>query len=197
MSAVPKPERKMTEAEYLAVERAAETKSEFHDGVMYAMSGARFAHNLVKDNLACHLNNQLAGRSCRALTSDMRVKVMATGFQAYPDVVVFRGPPEFDGDRTDILVNPTVLVEVLSDSTEQYDRGFKFRNYQQIPSLREYVLVAQDEAVVERFVRQADGSWGHTAAVGLAAELAFATVPARVSLADLYAGVDVPETPGP
>ncbi|MBX9578755.1 MAG: Uma2 family endonuclease [Gemmataceae bacterium] len=195
MSAVPKP-NKLTEAEYLERERRADTRSEFYDGVMYAMAGARLPHNLVKDNLARELGNQFKGGPCRAVTSDMRVKVRTTGYQAYPDVAVYCGPPEFDGDRDDILVNPRVLVEVLSDSTERHDRTFKFRQYQRVPSFREYVLVAQDEPAAERYVRQEDGSWARTDFVGLDAVLALATVPAAVRLADIYAGVTFPEDTG-
>lgn len=194
MSAVPKP-RKLTEAEYLARDRAATVKSEFLDGVMYAVAGASYAHNVVTDDLARHLGNQLASGPCRTLSHDMRVKVRATGLNTYPDVIVLCGPPEFDGDRTDVLVNPAVLIEVLSDSTASYDRGTKFRHYKQIPSLREYVLVAQDEPAVDRYVRQADGTWVHSDFVGLDAVVEFVAVPARVGLADIYAGVTFPESP--
>lgn len=196
MSAVPQP-RKLTEDEYLALDRAAEVKSEFYDGVMYAMSGAKMPHNRAKDNLARHLNNQLDGGPCYAVTSDMRVKVRATGFIAFPDVVVVCGEAEYDGGRTDVLVNPTVLVEVPSDGTERYDRTTKRRHYKQIPSLREYVLVAQDEPAVDRYTRQPDGTWTHSEVVGLDAVFTFAGVPARVRLADVYAGVAFPPEPPP
>ncbi|MBX9622303.1 MAG: Uma2 family endonuclease [Gemmataceae bacterium] len=194
MSAVPNP-RKLTEEEYLARDRAATVKSEFLDGVIYAMAGASYAHNVVNDDLARHLGNQLAGGPCRTLSRDMRVKVRATGLNTYPDLIVLCGPPEFDGDRTDTLLNPTVLIEVLSDSTASYDRGTKFRHYKRIPSLREYVMVAQDEPAVDRYVRQADGTWAHSDFVGLDAVVEFAGVPARVRLADIYAGVTFPENP--
>ncbi|MBX9625939.1 MAG: Uma2 family endonuclease [Gemmataceae bacterium] len=194
MSAAPKP-RKLTEDEYLAIDRAAEVRSEFYDGVMSAMSGAKMPHNRAKDNLAFRLNAALVGGPCYAVTSDMRVKVRATGFIAFPDVVVVCGEAEYEGDRTDILLNPAVLVEVLSDSTAGYDRGFKRRQYKQIPGLREYVLVAQDEPAVDRYARRPDGTWVHTDFVGLDAVLEFAGVPARVRLADIYAGVTFPEDP--
>jgi len=192
MSALPK--KKLTEAEYLAVERTAECKSEFYAGEMFAMAGATFDHNRAKDNLARHLGNQLDGGPCFPLTSDMRVKVSATGLCTYPDIVVVCGEPVFDGATRDTVLNPTVVVEVLSDSTERYDRGTKFRHYQQIPSLQEYLLVAQDEPACERFVRQPDGTWNLTTVIGLAGELAFASIPARVPLADIYAGVAFPAT---
>ncbi|MBX9578756.1 MAG: Uma2 family endonuclease [Gemmataceae bacterium] len=194
MSAVPKP-HKLTEEEYLARDRAAGVKSEFYDGVMYAMAGAKLPHNRIKDNLARHLNNRLDGGPCFAVTSDMRVKVSRPGPYVYPDVVVVCGDPEYAGDREDILVNPVVLVEVLSESTEKYDRTTKRRQYKRIRSVREYVLVGYDEPVVERYARQADGTWAHEEVTGLDAEYAFAAVPARVRLADIYAGVTFPDDP--
>lgn len=193
MSAVPR--KKLTEAEYLAIERAAEFKSEFYNGEMFAMSGAKYDHNRAKDNLARHLGNQLAGGPCVPLTSDMRVKVSPAGLYTYPDVVVVCGPPEFADDKRDTLLNPTVIIEVLSPSTETYDRGTKFKLYKRLATLKEYVLVAQDEAVCDQYVRQPDGTWVVTDAIGLDAELVFRTVPARVRLADIYAGVTFPELP--
>lgn len=193
MTPVPKP--KLTEAEYLAIEEKAEFKSEFYRGEMFAMSGASYSHNLVKDNLAGELHQQLKGGPCRKLTSDMKVRVNRTGLYTYPDVVVVCGEPEFLEGRDDVLLNPTAIVEVLSPSTEKYDRGAKFRQYEQIPSLREIILVAQDEPVVERFVRLPDGTWNRVLVTGLDSELAFASVAARVRLADVYAGVTFPETP--
>lgn len=194
MSAAPKP-RKLTEEEYLARDRAAVEKSEFYDGVMYAMAGAKYPHNLIKDNLAGELHPQLKGTPCRKTTSDTRVKVSRPGPYVYPDVVVVRGEPEYAGDREDILVNPVVVVEVLSESTEKYDRTTKLRQYKRIPSVREYVLVGYDEPVVERYARRADGTWAHDEVTGLDAEYAFAAVPARVKLADIYAGVTFPDPP--
>lgn len=194
MSAVPQP-RKLTEDEYLALDRAAEERSEFADGVMYAMAGARMPHNRAKDNLARHLGNQFDGGPCFATTSDTRVKVARRGPYYYPDVVVVCGEPEYAGNRQDILLNPVVVVEVLSDSTANYDRTTKRRQYQRIPSLREYVLVSLDEPAVERYARQADGSWVREEVAGLDAVFAFAGVPARVKLADLYAGVAFPPEP--
>lgn len=192
MSAVPKP-RKLTEDEYLVRERAAEVKSEFLDGVMYAMAGAGYNHNVINDNVVREFGTRLKGGPCRTLSRDMRVKVEATGLQTYPDALVLCGPPEFADNRTDLILNPRVLVEVLSDSTERYDRGQKFQHYQRIPSLQEYILVGQNGPVVERFVRQPDGDWLLTTFTGLDAELVLTSVPARVRLADIYDGVTFPE----
>ena len=194
MSAVPKP-RKLTEAEYLRIERAAPFKSEFFDGEMFAMSGARYPHNRAKDNLAGELYKRFENGPCVALTSDMRVKVTPTGLYCYPDIVVVCDPPEFEDDDNDTLLNPKVVIEVLSESTERYDRTTKFGHYQRVPSVQEYVLVSQTEPLVERFVRQPDGAWGRVAFAGLDAELAFAGVPARVPLRAVYAGVAFPPPP--
>lgn len=203
MSAVPK--RKLTEEEYLAIERTAEFKSEFFNGEMFPMQGpggplgmaaATFAHNAVKENLSNALANALRGGPCRTLSSDMKVKVSATGLYTYPDILIVCGKPEFpDAESTDVLLNPAVIVEVLSPATEKYDRGAKFRQYQQLASLKEYVLVAQDEAVCERFVRQPDNSWLLTTVTGIEGRLALASVEATIPLTDIYAGVTFPEKP--
>lgn len=203
MSAASQP-KKLTAAEYLAIERAADFKSEFYDGVMYplhrdgptGMAGASRPHNEVNENLSVELGGRLKGTGCRTYSRDQRVRVGPGGLYAYPDVVIVCGAGEFAADDPDTLVNPRVIIEVPSDTTERYDRRFKFRQYQRIPSFQEYVLVAQDEPAVERYVRQPDGSWNLTTFVGLDTELALATVPARVPLADVYAGVTFPENPG-
>jgi Uma2 family endonuclease len=193
MVAVPK--MKLTPAEYLAIERKAETKSEFYRGEMVAKARASEEHCLIKDNLAGEVGNHLKGGPCRAVTSDLRVKVDATGLYTYPDVVIYCDRPQFEDHVLDTLLNPRAIVEVLSDSTEKYDRGTKFRHYRQIPSLQEYILVSQDEPLVERHVRQPDGSWLLTEFAGLDRVFEFASVPARVPLAEIYRDVKFPEVP--
>ncbi len=157
MSAVPK--TKLTEAEYLAKERKAEFKSEFYRGEMFAMSGASREHILIAGNLVGELRTQFKGRCCEVYSNDMRVKVSATGLYTYPDVVIVCGEPEFLDAEVDTLLNPTVLIEVLSPSTESYDRGAKAEQYRRIPSLREHVLITQDRPHVDVLIRQEDGSW--------------------------------------
>src|SRR5262245_17637844 len=130
MTAVPK--QLMTPAEYLVKERAAEFKSEYYRGEMFAMAGASYEHTVICANLVQELGSQLKGSQCRTLSQDMRVKVSASGLYTYPDVIVLCGPPELEDEQGDTLLNPRVIVEVLSDSTERYDRGAKFRQYQQI-----------------------------------------------------------------
>jgi Uma2 family endonuclease len=194
MSAAPK--SKLVPAEYLAIERRARFKSEYFNGEMFAMAGASYEHNRAKDNLAAALNTAVQGGPCFALTSDMRVKISATGLYTYPDIVVVCGEPAFEDDTHDTLLNPQVIVEVLSDSTEGYDRGATFRHYQLIPEFQEYILVSQDEPLCERFVRQPDDSWLLTKVSNLDGELRFATIQFRIKLSAVFAGVDFPETPG-
>lgn len=145
--------------EYLRLERLAEYKSEYLNGEIFAMSGASREHNLISGNIFGSARQQLKGRPCEAYTNDMRVKVLWNGLYTYPDVVVVCGKPEFEDEQVDTLLNPTVLVEVLSPSTERYDRIAKSSYYRTIDSLKEHLLVAQDEVRVEQYVRQADGQW--------------------------------------
>jgi Uma2 family endonuclease len=187
MSAVSR--QKLTASDYLAAERRAESRSEFFDGEVFAMAGGSRERNRIKENLVGELYSQLKGSACQTYSSDQRVLVEATGLYTYPDVVVLSGPGVYDPVDRDTLTNPVALIEVLSASTERYDSGAKFCSYQQILSLSEYVLVAQDEAVCERYVRQSDGSWALVSFVGLNAILALTSVQARIPLADIYAGV--------
>jgi Uma2 family endonuclease len=193
MSAVPK--AKLTPAEYLAVERKAAFKSEYLNGEMFAMAGASYPHIVICDNLVAALGTRLKGTSCRTLSHDMRVKVSGTGLYTYPDVIILCGPPQLEDAELDTLLNPQVIIEVLSDSTERYDRGAKFRHYKQVASLQEYVLVAQDEPACDRYVRGPDETWLVKFFTGLDSDLEFETVSARIPLTEIYAGVKLPEKP--
>src|SRR2546421_1084518 len=153
------PTTQLTPEEYLAIERKAEYKSEYIDGEMVAMTGASRRHNLIALNVAREITQQLKGRPCEGYVSDMRVRVPSTRLYTYPDVVVVCGEPQFEDDYVDTLLNPTLIVEVLSESTELYDRGKKFGFYRTIESLAEYLLVAQDECRVEQYLKQHDGRW--------------------------------------
>jgi Uma2 family endonuclease len=181
--------QKLTVSEYLAAERQSERRNEFFNGEVFAMAGGSREHNRIKENLVGELYGQLKGSACQTYSSDQRVLIEASGLYTYPDVVILCGPGAYDPADRDTLTNPVALIEVLSSTTERYDRGDKFRGYQQIPSMLEYVLVAQDEAVCERYVRQSDGSWALVSFVGSNAVLAFTSIPARIPLADIYAGV--------
>ena len=157
MSAVPKPF--LTPQEYVARERRAEIKSEYLRGEVFAMSGASRKHNLIAGNVNRVLGEQLRERECEVYPGDMRVKVSPTGLYTYPDVTVACGEPEFEDAEVDTLLNPRVIVEVLSPSTADYDRGRKFTHYRRLPSLREYVLISQECPLVEHYVRQGQDEW--------------------------------------
>src|SRR6267378_902604 len=145
--------------EYLRLERQSEYKSEYLNGEIFAMSGASRKHNLITGNIGSEFNQQLRGKPCEAYISDMRVKVTATGLYTYPDVIVVCGEPKFEDKYVDTLLNPTLLVEVLSPSTERYDRIAKSSYYRTLDSLAEHLLVAQDQHRVEQYVEQADSQW--------------------------------------
>jgi Uma2 family endonuclease len=157
MSALPK--KLLSPEEYLTIERAAEYKSEYFAGEIFAMAGGSPSHNLIASNVIRELGTQLKRRPCKVYSSDQRVKVAATGLYTYPDVMVVCGKEQFDDEIKDTLLNPTLLVEVLSESTEAYNRGKKFEHYRRIPSFREYLLIAQDRCRVEQYVKQDDGRW--------------------------------------
>jgi Uma2 family endonuclease len=159
------------------------------------MSGASPAHNRIKDNLIVSIGGALRGSGCATYSSDQRVRVSPAGPYTYPDILILYGPGEYAPEDDHTLLNPKVVIEVLSDSTRGYDRGAKARQYNRIPSLEEYVLVEQDEPVIDRFVRQPDGGWLETTVEGVDAEFAFATVAVRVRLTDVYAGVTFPDRP--
>lgn len=191
MSAVPPP-KKLTVAEYFEIEEKADRKSEFYDGQMFLMAGASREHNILTRNLTGLLFAALQGGPCQVFVADMRVKVDRTGLYTYPDLLIVGGTPEYAAENRNTLTNPKVVIEILSDDTERYDRTTKFRHYKQLPSVQEYVLVSQNEPLVERFTRQADGSWAQTDVVGPDATMTLATVPASVPLADVYRGVEFP-----
>ncbi len=188
MSAIPK--RKLTPEEYLEIERKAEYKSEYFDGEIYAMSGAKRNHNKAATNVSGLIWQHLKGKDCESYSNDMRVFVPKTGLYTYPDVVVVCGEPKFQDKVFDTLLNPTLLVEVLSETTESYDRGKKFQHYRSIESLQEYVLVSQDEARIEKYVKRGDGFWLLSEAVGLDSEIEFASIECRISLAEVYDKID-------
>jgi Uma2 family endonuclease len=147
------------ETDYLQAERQNPTKREYLAGEVRALAGASEPHNIIVFNLGGMLYHSLRGKSCRGYVVDMRVKVPELPAYLYPDVVIVCGQPQFEDEQKDNLLNPTVVIEVLSPSTEAFDRGEKFATYQRIPTLREYLLVAQDRTYVEHFIRQPNGQW--------------------------------------
>jgi len=180
---------RLTPEEYLTRERAASYKSEYFAGEMFAMSGASRRHNLISLNIGSELRVQLRHRPCEVYTSDMRVKVSPTGLYTYPDVVVVCGEPAFEDTRGDTLLNPTVLVDVLSQSTEDYDRGRKLEHYRSLPSLQEYLLVSQERAHIVHYVRHSDVSWLLSDTSGLEASISLQAIGCEVALSEIYAKV--------
>lgn len=189
MSAVLAP--RYTAADYLALERTAPYKSEFHAGQIYAMVGASREHNLVSGNVFRELSLQLKSRPCEAYVNDMRVRAAHAKNYYYPDIAVVCGPPELEDDHGDTLLNPTLLVEVLSPSTEAFDRGGKFANYRKIASLREYLLVSTHEPRIEHYVRQGE-AWLLTETEGLDATLVLETIGCALALGEVYGKVPFP-----
>ena len=184
----------LTPEEYLAIERAAEYKSEYYAGEMFALAGASRRHNLVTLNLGAELRGRLKGKPCISFANDMRVKVDLLGKYAYPDVVVACGEPLFESTDQDTLLNPTVIVEVLSESTEAYDRGRKFEHYRKIESLMEYILVAQDQYRIEQYLRQSDGRWIFTEIAGVDTTLVLSSIGCEIPLNEIYHLVELPGT---
>ncbi|UHD14405.1 Uma2 family endonuclease [Thiocapsa bogorovii] len=177
--------------DYLAAERAARgAKHEYVNGEVFAMTGASFNHNLLVLNLGSELRARLKGRPCHVLPSDMRVRIEAANAATYPDLTALCEPPRFHDDRQDVLLNPALIVEVLSGSTEAYDRGGKFATYRRLPSLQEHVLVSQDQPLVEIFTRQPDARWVLSETEGLDTEVVFASLGCRVAMQEIYDKVD-------
>jgi Uma2 family endonuclease len=192
--AAPLFQRHYTAAEYLAAERTAPYKSEYIAGQIVAMSGVSREHSLITGNLFRVLSTQLLDGPCEIHASDLRVKVSARGMYTYPDLVVVCGEAQFEDAQVDTLLNPTLIVEVLSPSTEAYDRGAKFGYYRQLPSLREYLLVAQDQVLLEHFARE-DGGWLLTAVTDPTSTLRLPAIGCEVPVAEVYRRVDLPPDP--
>src|SRR4051794_10114154 len=192
--AVPLLQKEYTPEEYLAYERQARYKSEYIAGQIVAMSGVSREHARINWNLTQVLGPQLQGRRCEAYTSDMRVKVSARGMYTYPDLVVVCGEAQFEDAQVDTLLNPTVIIEILSPSTEAYDRGAKFGYYRALPSLQEYVLVAQDQMLIEHFVRAGD-EWRFSATSDPAAVVRLPAIGCALPLAEVYDQVSLASDP--
>lgn len=189
MSAVP--ENRFTLEEYLSRESVAEYKSEFYQGEIFAMTGGSPTHNSISVNILSRMLISLRGSGCRPFNSDQRVRIPANGLSTYPDIAVVCGELQLDDKDKDAITNPVVIFEVLSKSTERYDRGKKFDLYRELESLQEYVLVSQTEAQVERFVRQDDGDWLLTVLKGPEAVLKFGSIDVSLALSEIYEDVEL------
>jgi Uma2 family endonuclease len=180
------PEYRISPEEYLALERSSDTRSEYVDGFVVAMAGGSEAHAVIAANLVTLLNVHLRAEPCRVFTSDMKIHRADTTRYFYPDLGVVCGKSEFRDDHRDVLLNPLLLVEVLSDETENYDRGTKFTSYIRLESLAEYVLVSQHAPIVEHYVRQGAEDWLYTRIEGLDNEVTFSSVGLVAKLSDIF-----------
>ena len=190
VAAAKPPHRRYTPEEYLELERAAEYRSEFLDGHIYAMAGGNPRHNRISANAVADFVVQTRGRPCEAFGSDQKVRIPSEELFAYPDVTVVCGEPKYHDVHRDVIVNPKVLVEVLSPSTEVYDRGAKFDRYEEIESFTDYILISQSEPRIEHYSREASGKWVRTVARGLEAVLEIPSIGCVLQLRDIYDRVD-------
>jgi len=180
------PKTFLTPQEYLEIERKAEYKSEYYAGEMFAMAGAQEPHNVIAINALAVLHSQFRGRPCRVYGSDLRVRVSQTGLYTYPDISAVCGQPRLEDDHLDTLLNPNLIIEVLSPSTEAYDRGRKFQQYRTIPSLMQYVLIASDHVYVDVYTRDQEGRWILTSAWKPEDIVELGSVECTMRVADLY-----------
>jgi Uma2 family endonuclease len=180
------PQYHLSPEEYLALERNAEFKSEYMDGVIYAMAGASERHNLVVANIIIALGGQLKGHPCRVYPSDLKVRTSNSKGFFYPGVSVVCGEIEFADDEQHVILNPTLIVEVSSEATAAFDRGKKFLSYQQINSLQEYLLVSQEEILLESYKRQGNDTWLYTKITGLEGKLTLPSIECELALKDVY-----------
>ena len=178
-----------TPEEYLERERKAEYKSEYSNGEIFAMSGVSRVHDLIAAQMHVLVGQHLRGQKCRWHTSDMRVLVASTGLYTYPDLSATCEQPQYADAQVDTLLNPTLLVEIISSTTEDYDRGKKARRYRDMPSLKELLLIAQDQYDLELYRRQDDGNWILFHAVGLDAAVELTSIGLTLPLRDLYENV--------
>lgn len=199
--ALPQSELLYTLSEYLEFERAADTRHKYVDGYLYEMSGESVPHGDICTNLVRIISTHLVGKPCRVLSKDMKVRSgplphprrIMKGMFSYPDLVVVCGPPQFHDEYRDILLNPTIIIEVLSPSAEAFDRGGKFLRYRNLsPTLLEYVLVAQDRPVIDYFRRQADGSWVLQTVQGLENEVRLEAIECVLKLREVYDRIEFP-----
>ena len=182
--------RLYTAKEYLVLEREAEFRHEYLDGEIFEMAGANKRHNLISINMIRVIGNQILDRECSVYGSDMRIRIPVMETYTYPDVVALCGPEEFEDETEDNLLNPALIVEVLSKSTEAYDRGAKFEHYQTIESFREYVLITQEPFRVEQFVRRDTSTWTYFEFRSADDVVKLASIDCEICLRDIYHKVE-------
>jgi Uma2 family endonuclease len=186
----PQAHHTFTPEEYLALERLSEIRHEYLDGTVYAMAGETPEHSIICFNLGGIMHTQLGDKPCQGFSPNMKVRTDQSGLFAYPDLTIVCGEPLYHDEHRDVLINPTVIFEVLSRSTSAYDRGEKSMRYRtHIASLRDFILIAQDKPYIEHYSRQDDGAWTRSEISGLDNALILESVDCRLSLAEIYAGI--------
>jgi Uma2 family endonuclease len=191
------PDFRYTLEQYLEIERNSEEKHEFFNGQIFAMAGTSPEHATISENISAELGPQLRQTNCRAFSADLRLKIDPTGLYTYPDKAIVCGEPKYEDTKPKTLLNPTLVIEILSDSTEAYDRGDKFAHYRRLESVHEYMLVAQDKMRVEVYCRNGD-QWLLTEYSDPNEPVQLASIGCSLNLADVYYNVEFPsEKPGP
>lgn len=190
MSVKASKQKRYTTEEYLALEEKAEFRSEYEDGIIIAMAGGSYKHARITNNIDRCLAEKIR-KNCESITSEIKVRVESFKKFYYPDVLVICGEPIYYDKRNDTITNPILIVEVMSKSTEAKDRGEKMLAYRSLESLREYVLVSQDNAIVEQYVKQTDGNWLHKATIGLKSNIYLESVEVELSLEEIYKRIEL------
>ncbi len=193
MSALLK-EKLYTPTEYLALEETAEYRSEYVNGLIYQMAGASVRNVDITFNITSKINEKFRGK-CRGYASEIKVWVDAVNTFFYPDITVICGEKDFYKNRKDTVINPILLIEVLSKSTKEYDKNDKFLTYQKIETIQEYVLISQNRPAVQQYIKQTDGSWKYLATIGIDSEVTFESVETTLKLEDIYDLVEFDEEP--
>lgn len=187
---MPQPKTFLSQADFLEFERNSEERHEYYKGEIFAMSGASYEHNVIEDNIRGALHNFLKGRECRSFGSNLRISVKANTLYTYPDIIVICGKPEFIDGQFDTVLNPTLIIEILSPSTANYDKGTKFELYRDIPSLKEYLTVDSTKIHIEQFVKNDNSTWTLQEFKSISDSFAMPCINMPVIISDWYDGVE-------
>ncbi|MBF0226845.1 MAG: Uma2 family endonuclease [Desulfobacterales bacterium] len=180
------PLKEITEEEYLDIERESQIKHEYHEGEIFSMAGASETHNLIVTNIVRELGNQLRKKDCYIYANDMKLQIKDTSKFVYPDVIVVCGERKFFDDSRDVLLEANLIIEVLSDSTEAYDRGKKFSSYRQIKSFKEYLLISQHEKQIEKFLKHDNGYWKFSEIIDSQEDIILESIDCKLNIDDVY-----------
>lgn len=184
----------ISEKDYLDTERLALGKQEYYKGEIFAMGGASISHNKIAINCTTDISNKLKGKKCQPFGSDLRIHIPKNTLFTYPDISIICGKIETTDDIFDTVTNPSVIIEILSPSTRNYDKGEKFTLYREIDSLQEYILIDSERIMVEKFIRNADNSWQLTEYKSIEQSFSITTVSIEMKLTDIYEGLEITKT---